>query len=158
LDVAEKWRIARAVDDPLRLHNQRAQGVSLRLLDGYQGYLMTDGYAGFTDLASAPTFAVLAAAMIVRGIDEYAFVRSGGKCFLPRWMPRDTVNTGEIARARRGLAGTALAGGGSDGACQALFTHSLRFTGLGSGGAISPVAAIQTDEAAEPRRRRRLEA
>jgi hypothetical protein len=77
LDVAEKWRIARAVDDPLRLHNQRAQGVSLRLLDGYQGYPMTDGYAGFTDLALAPTFAVLAAAMIVRGIDEYAFVRSG---------------------------------------------------------------------------------
>lgn len=38
---------------------------------------MTDGYAVFPDRALAWIFAMLAAAIIMRGIDEYAFVRSG---------------------------------------------------------------------------------
>ena len=43
---------------------------------------------GFVGLALAPTFAVLAAVMIVRRIGEYAFVRPGREMLSHRWMRR----------------------------------------------------------------------
>src|SRR5690606_28541901 len=52
LDVGADRRPTGPPSDPFDYTTSRAQEVPLRLLAGYQGYLMTDDYAGYNGIAA----------------------------------------------------------------------------------------------------------